>query len=136
MRLERGDVMRNIALAVAVLLESVTLLSVILNIALIPGQFYPNVASVAAFVLPSIVGLLCKRLDVALLLSVLPFWTLTVVYLARYAALWNVDLVQLSVLVQRVAAATLMLALLGAFGWLVGRVMLRLPAMSGARAKS
>lgn len=133
MTLERNNLPRLITLVVALLLESVSLLSVILNIALFPGQIYANVASVAVFVLPSLVGLLSKRIEVALVLSVLPFWVLAVVYLAGFAPLWNVDLVTIGVLVQRAANTTLMLGLLGGFGWLVRRVApRRRPAMSAA----
>jgi hypothetical protein len=132
MTLERNNLPRLITLVVALLLESVSLLSVILNIALFPGQIYANVASVAVFVLPSLVGLLSKRIEVALVLSVLPFWVLAVVYLAGFAPLWNVDLVTIGVLVQRAANTTLMLGLLGGFGWLVRRVALRRPATSAA----
>ncbi|MFI5271915.1 MAG: hypothetical protein ACHQ4H_02630 [Ktedonobacterales bacterium] len=130
----RDEAVRLIALALAVLLESAALLSVILNIALFPGQIYPNVASVAVFVLPALVGLFAKRLDVALLLAVLPFFTLVVIYLARYAPLWTVDIVQLSVLVQRAANSMLILGLLSTFGWLVRRVLIGLPFMRAAKA--
>lgn len=132
MKLDRNDLPRLIALVVALLLESLVLPSVILNIALFPGQIYANVASVAVFVLPSLVGLLSKRIEVALVLSVLPFWVLAAVYLAGFAPLWNVDLVTIGVLVQRVANATLMLGLLGGFGWLVRRALRRRPAASAA----
>lgn len=126
----RDNVIRLIALAVAVLLESAALLSVVLNLAFFPGQIYPNIASVAAYLLPIIVGLLAKRLDTALVLAVLPFIILAAIYLARFAPLWTVDLVQLSVLVQRAANLILILGLLGAFGWLVRRVVSRLPFAS------
>ena len=132
----RSDIPRLIALGVAVLLESAALLSVILNIALFPGPLYPNIASIAAYLLPIVVGLLTKRLDVALLLAVLPFITLTAIYLARFAPLWTVDLVQLSVLVQRAANLILMLGLLSAFGWLVRRVVSRLPFAPFAAKKA
>lgn len=132
----RADIPRLIALAVAVLLESAALLSVILNLALFPGSLYPNIASLAAYLLPIIVGVLSKRLDVALLLAELPFITLIAIYLARFAPLWTVDLVQLSVLVQRVANLILILGLLSAFGWLVRRVVLRLPFAPFAAKKA
>lgn len=124
---DRSDIMRLIALAIAVLLESAALLSVILNLALFPGQLYPNIASAAAYLLPIIVGLLSKRLDTALVLAELPFIVLAAIYLARFAPLWTVDLVQLGVLVQRAANLILILGLLGAFGWLARRVLSRLP---------
>jgi hypothetical protein len=126
---DRSDIVRLIALAIAVLLESAALLSVVLNLALFPGQLYPNIISVAVYVLPIIVGLLSKRLDAALVLAVLPFITLAAIYLARFAPLWTVDLVQASVLVGRAANLILILGLLSAFGWLARRVLSRLPFM-------
>jgi hypothetical protein len=124
----RGNVWLLIALGVVVLLEGAALLSVTLNLALFPGTIYPNIASVAAYLLPVVVGLLSKRLDLALVLAELPFFTLAIYYLARFAPLWTVDLVQMSVLVQRAANLMLILGLLSAFGWLVRRAVLRLPA--------
>lgn len=125
--IDRGDIVRLVVLGIAVLLESAALLSVVLNLALFPGQIYPNIASIAAYLLPIIVGLLSKRLDTALVLAVLPFILLAAIYLARFAPLWTVDLVQLGVLAQRAANLILILGLLGAFGWLVRRVLSRLP---------
>lgn len=125
----RDTTIRLIVLAVAVLLESAALLSVILNLAFFPGQIYPNVVSVAVYVLPIIVGLLSKRLDTALVLAVLPFVVLAAIYLARFAPLWTIDLVQASVLVGRAANLIFILGLLSAFGWLVRRVVSRLPFM-------
>lgn len=126
----RDTTIRLIALAVAVLLESAALLSVILNLALFPGQIYPNIVSVAVYVLPIIVGLLSRRLDAALVLAVLPFIMLAAIYLARFAPLWSVDLVQASVLVGRAANLIFILGLLSAFGWLARRVLSRLPFMA------
>lgn len=123
----RDTIIRLIALAVAVLLESAALLSVILNLAFFPGQIYPNVVSVAVYVLPIIVGVLSRRLDAALVLAVLPFIVLAAIYLARFAPLWTIDLVQASVLVGRAANLIFILGLLSAFGWLARRVLSRLP---------
>ena len=133
---DRSDIVRLIALAIAVLLESAALLSVVLNLALFPGQLYPNIISVAVYVLPIIVGLLSKRLDAALVLAVLPFITLAAIYLARFAPLWTVDLVQASVLVGRAANLILILGLLSAFGWLARRVLSRLPFMPISNQKA
>lgn len=125
--IDRGDIVRLVVLGIAVLLESAALVSVVLNLALFPGQIYPNIANIAVYLLPIIVGLLSKRLDTALVLAVLPFIILAAIYLARFAPLWTVDLVQLGVLAQRAANLILILGLLGAFGWLVRRVLSRLP---------
>jgi hypothetical protein len=133
-RLERGELLRLIALGIAVLLEGVALLSVILNITFVPIKVYPSIASVAVFVLPSIVGLLARRLEVAILLSLLPFYTLAVVYSLLFQPVWNVDLFTLGVLVQRVANTSVLLGVLGVMGWLLRRVILRQPIVRPARA--
>jgi hypothetical protein len=133
-KLERGELLRLIALGIAVLLEGVALLSVILNITFVPIKVYPSIASVAVFVLPSIVGLLARRLEVAILLALLPFYTLAVVYSLLFQPVWNVDLFTLGVLVQRVANTSVLLGVLGVIGWLLRRVMLRQPIVRPARA--
>jgi hypothetical protein len=133
-RLERGELLRLIALGIAVLLEGAVLLSVILNITLVPIKVYPSIVSVAVFVLPSIVGLLARRLEVAILLALLPFYTLAVVYSLLFQPVWNVDLFTLGVLVQRVANTSVLLGVLGVIGWLLRRVILRQPVVRPARA--
>ena len=133
-RLERGELLRLIALGIAVLLEGVALLSVILNITFVPIKVYPSIASVAVFVLPSIVGLLSRRLEVAILLALLPFYTLAMVYSLLFQPVWNVDLFTLGVLVQRVANTSVLLGVLGVMGWLLRRVILRQPIVRPARA--
>jgi hypothetical protein len=84
---------------------------------------YPNVVSVAVFVLPSLVGLLSRRLATALLFGILPFWALAVVYLAVFAPIYVIDLIQLGVLAERVAATSILLALLAALGWVLRSVL-------------
>ena len=129
--LERSELYRLIALDLAVLLESTALLSVILRIGLLPiGTVYGNIVSVAVFVLPTVVGLLARRFEAAILLAVLPFWLIAVVYLARYAPPWNVDLFSLGPLAGRVADLTLLLGGLGYLGWLLRR------ALFGAKSTS
>jgi hypothetical protein len=126
MQTERQDLLRLVGLGVAVLLESAAALSVVLRLQLLPlGTFYPYVVSVAAFVLPSVVGLLAQRLEVAVLLAILPIWVLGVVYLALFAPVWNIDLVQIGALVSGAANYTLLFGLLGLLGWLLRRLMLR-----------
>lgn len=129
--LERGELYRLIAINLAVLLEGAALLSIILRIGLLPiGTVYGNIVSVAVFVLPTVIGLLARRFEAAILLAVLPFWLIAVVYLARYAPPWNVDLFSLGPLAGRVADATLLLGGLGFLGWLLRR------ALFGAKSTS
>lgn len=123
-KLERGEIIRLSALGVAVLLEGGAVVSAVLRSAALPlGIFYPNFISVAVFVLPAIVGLLSRRLEVALLLAVLPFWALALVYVTIYAPIWNVDLFQLGVLASRVGGSSVLLGVLGSLGWLLRRVL-------------
>lgn len=124
MKLDRAALWQLIALAVAVLLESFAVISIVLRTSFLPlGPIYPNLVSVAVFVLPVVVGVLSRRLEIAVLLAVLPFWALSVVYLAVFAPLWYVDLFQIGVLAERVAGATILLGSLGLFGWLLRRVI-------------
>ncbi len=134
--IEQGDIVRLIFLGIAVLLESAALVSVILNLALFPGTLYPSIASIAAYLLPIIVGLLSKRIETALVLAVLPFIVLAAIYLIRFAPLWTLDLVQVGVLVQRAANLMLILGLLGAFGWLLRRLLGRLSFAPSAAKKA
>jgi hypothetical protein len=133
-RLDRGEWIRLSALGIAVVLEGAALVSVILNISLLPIRIYPNIVSVAVFVLPSLVGLLARRLEIAILLALLPFYALAVVYSILFAPVWNVDLFSLGVLVQRVANTSVMLGVLGVIGWLLRRVIVRQPIVRPARA--
>src|SRR5260370_11349531 len=80
--LERGELYRLIALNLAVLLEGAALLSILLRIGLLPiGTVYGNIVSVAVWVLPTVVGLLARRFEAAILLAGLPFWLIPVCYL-------------------------------------------------------
>src|SRR5579859_4530848 len=121
--LDRGEINRLSLLGFVVLLEGGAVISAVLRSASIPlGVFYPNVLSVAVILLPSVVGLLSRRLEVAILLAVLPFWALALVYSALFAPVWNVDLFQLGILASRVGGSSVLLGALGALGWLVRRV--------------
>ena len=74
-RLERSELVRLMLLGLVVVLESLAVLSVVLHTQLFPsGSIYPNIISVAVFVLPALVGLLARRIETAVLLAVLPFW--------------------------------------------------------------
>lgn len=115
---------RVIVLGIAVVLESLAVLSVAEHLELAPlGTFYPNIISVAVFLLPSLVGLLSRRLTVALLLAALPFWALAVVYLVVARPLWDIDLFSIGALAQRAAGVSVLLLTLGLAGWLLRRVI-------------
>jgi hypothetical protein len=120
------DTIRLTALGVLVLLEGLAVVSTVLSVVFVPiGTLYPNIASVTILVLPVAIGLLSERFEVAIVLSVLPFFVLAVVYTAVYAPVWNIDPFQLGVLAGRVAGATFLLGGLGWFGWLVRRIFVR-----------
>lgn len=117
--------LRLIVLAAAVLLEAVAVLSVVLQTAFVPlGAAYPNAISVAVFVLPTVVGLLSRRFEAAIVLAVLPFWTTVLIYVGVYAPVYNTDLLQLGTLAGPVAGSSFMLAGLGLLGWLIRRAAL------------
>jgi hypothetical protein len=122
----QSDTIQLIALGVLVLLEGLALVSTVLNIVFLPiGTVYPNIASVTILILPVVIGLLSQRFEVAIVLTVLPFFVLALVYTAVYAPVWNIDLFQLGVLAGRVAGAVFLLGGLGWFGWLLRRIFLR-----------
>src|SRR5260221_14755522 len=105
-KLARSDVIRLGAVGVLVVLEGLVMVSPVLNIVLLPlGTVYPNIASVAILVLPVIIGALSLRVEVAVVLTVLPFFVLAVVYAAAFAPVWNIDLFQLGVQAGRAAGA-------------------------------
>ncbi len=117
---------RLIGLGLLVLLEGLAVISTVLNLVFLPiGPVYPNVASVAVLILPAIVGAFSRRLDVAIVLAVTPFFVLALVYTTVYAPVWNIDLFQLGVLAGRVAGGAVLFGGLGAFGWLVRNIFLR-----------
>ncbi|HKT38797.1 MAG TPA: hypothetical protein VJR48_10520 [Ktedonobacterales bacterium] len=119
----RNDVIRLVALGLLVILEGFAVVSTVLNIVFVPlGTAYPNIASVTILVLPVIIGLISGRVEVAVVLTVLPFFVLAVVYTAVYAPVWNIDLFQLGTLAGRVAGAAFLLGGLGAFGWMIRRI--------------
>jgi hypothetical protein len=121
----QNDIIRLIALGVLVVLEGFAMVSTVLNVVFLPlGVVYPNIASVSILVLPIIIGLVSHRLEVAIVLTVLPFLVLAVVYTTIYAPVWNVDLFQLGVQAGRVAGAGFLLGGLGAFGNLLRRIFL------------
>ena len=122
----QNDIIRLAALGVLVILEGLAVLSTVLNIVFLPlGVVYPNIASVAILILPVIVGLVAQRWEVAIVLTVLPFFVLAVVYTAIFAPVWNIDLFQLGVQAGRVAGTAVLLGGLGWFGWLLRRIFLR-----------
>jgi amino acid permease len=124
--LERNDLLRLLALGVLVILEGLAVVSTVLNLTFLPlGTIYPNIDSVTILVLPVILGAVSQRLEVAIVLTVLPFFLLAVVYTTVYAPVWNIDLFQLGVLAERVAGGAFLLGGLGAFGWLLRRTFNR-----------
>ncbi len=117
-------VLRLIVLAVAVLLEAAAVLSVVSQTAFVPlGAAYPNAISITAYVLPTVVGFLCQRFEAAIVLAVLPFWTMVLIYVGVYAPVYNTDLLQLGTLAGPVAGSSFLLAGLGLLGWMVRRAV-------------
>ncbi len=134
MALGRGELLRLAGLGVAVLLEGAAILSIVLNSEfLVTGKFYPNVISVLLFIMPSVIGLLSKRLVAALVLAALPWWVTSVIYLAEFGAVFNIDLFQLGVLAGRVAGMVVLLFALALFGWAIRAVFFRkeMPILQG-----
>lgn len=117
---------RLVALGILVVLEGLTLLSVVLHTALlpVPATIYPAVISVLFFLLPLVIGFLCMRFEAAILLAILPFVVLAIIYVAIFAQPWTSDLFSLGVLAYRAASAIVLLGALGAVGWLVRRVFM------------
>lgn len=123
---EPNDVIRLTSLGVLVLLEGFSVVSLALNVVFLPlGTIYPNIASVTILVLPVAIGLLSQRFEVAIVLTVLPFFVLAIVYTTLYAPVWNIDLFQLGVLAGRVAGVAFLLGGLGWFGWLLRRIFVK-----------
>jgi hypothetical protein len=115
---------RTIILGAAVILESFAVLSVAEHVQLLPiGPIYANFVSVALILLPTLVGFLSRRWEVALLFATLPFWALAVVYLVITRAVWDLDLFGIGALGQRAAAISVLLLVLGFGGWLLRRVI-------------
>jgi hypothetical protein len=128
----QNDIIRLIALGALVILEGLALVSTVLNVVFLPlGVIYPNIASITILLLPVVIGLVAHRWEVAIVLTVLPFFVLAVVYTTVYAPVWNIDLFQLGVLAGRVAGAAFLLGGLGWFGWLLRRIFLRGSSTSG-----
>ena len=121
----RHELLRLILLATVVLLEAVAVLSVVLQTAFVPlGAGYANAIPIAVFVLPTVVGLLSRRFEAAIVLAVLPFWTTVLIYVGVYAPVYNTDLLQLGALAGPVAGSSFLLAGLGLLGWLIRRAAL------------
>lgn len=123
---QRNDILRLIGLGLLVIIEGLAVVSTVLNLVFIPqfGTAYPNIASVVILILPVLIGLVSRRLEVAIVLTVAPFFVLALVYTAVYAPVWNIDLFQLGVLAFRVASAMFLLGGLGAFGSLIRKIFI------------
>jgi len=123
---ERNDIFRLIALGVLAVVEGLAVISTVLNFVFVPlGVLYPNIASVSILIIPVLIGLLAKRLEAAVVLTVLPFFMLALVYTAVFAPVWNIDLFQLGVLAGRVSGGAFLLGGLGIFGWMLRRILRR-----------
>ena len=131
--LPRGELVRLLLLGAAVIVEGIAILSVVLNSEfLVTGKFYPNVISVLIFVMPTVIGLLCARLVSALVLAALPWWISSVIYLAEFGSVWNIDLFQLGVLAGRVAGMIVLLFALALFGWAIRRTFVKGTTVAGS----
>jgi hypothetical protein len=120
--ISRNDIIRLVALGVAVLLEGLAVLSLIFKFQFFSlGGIYANVISVAVFVLPFVVGLLSHRLTGGIFLATLPFLISSAIYLGFFGDPFNIDLFQLGVLAGRVAAIGILLAFLATLGWIARR---------------
>lgn len=124
--LRHSDIFRLIALGALAIIEGLAVVSVLLNLVFLPiGSFYPNIASASILILPVLIGAFSKRVEVAVVLTVLPWFILALIYTTWYAPVWNVDLFYLGTLAGRVAGASFLLGGLGAFGWMLRRIILR-----------
>jgi hypothetical protein len=131
--IERSDTVRLIALGALAVVEGLAVISTVLNFVFVPlGTLYPNIASVSILIIPVIIGLLANRFEVAVVLTVLPFFVLAIVYTAVFAPVWNIDLFQLGVLAGRVSGGAFLLGGLGFFGWMLRRIFRRETGMKGA----
>ncbi|MGH2504390.1 MAG: hypothetical protein ACRDID_17935 [Ktedonobacterales bacterium] len=123
---QRDDILRLVALGALVIIEGLAVVSTVLNLVFVPvGVIYPNIVSVAILILPALVGLVARRLEVAIVLAVTPFFVLALVYTTIFAPVWNIDLFQLGVLAGRVASTAFLLGGLGAFGWMIRKIFIR-----------
>jgi hypothetical protein len=126
LNLSRDDIIRYIVQGVLTIIEGFTVVSVALNLVFLPiGTAYPNIASAAILILPVLVGSFSKRVEVAVVLAVLPFFILALVYTTVYTPIWNIDIVYLGTLAGRISGAAFLLGGLGAFGWMLRRIILR-----------
>ncbi len=127
----QNQVGRIVALTIVELLEALAILSIVLRITYLPilVAIYPNIVSVAVYLLPVIVGLITQRLENAILLSVAPVVVLAAIYQAIFPLPWFVSISTLGDLAGRVAGPIILFGGLGAFGWLLRRSILNQLAM-------
>jgi hypothetical protein len=118
-----GEIARVIALVVADLIEAVAILSVALRAEFLHlGAAYPAIVSAVVILIPTVVGLLSRRWEAAMVVAVLPFWVMGVVYQIVFTPVWNLDLLSIgNVLTPFVAVSTFAVGL-GYFGWLLRRI--------------
>jgi hypothetical protein len=87
------------------------------------GTVYPALDSLLVLLLPLVVGFLTQRLELAIVLTVLPFVLLVLIYATVFSPVWQIDLFQLGVLASRVAGMLYLLGGLGLVGWFVRRAL-------------
>ncbi len=120
----QGEIARLFAVAVVILLESGALLSVALRVAFVPlGTAYPAVVSGAVILLPSLVGLLSRRWEAAILLGVLPFWVMGVVYQIVFVPVWNLDLLSIGNVLSPFVTVSAFAVGLSYIGWVLRRIL-------------
>ena len=122
-KLSGGEIARIITIIVAVLVESIALLSIALSVSLLPiGTAYPRVVSAVVILLPTLIGLLSIRWEAAIVIGVLPFWVMGVVYDIVYAPIWNLDLLSIGSVLTPFVSVSAFAAGLSYLGWLLRRI--------------
>lgn len=118
-----GEIARVIALVVADLIEAVALLSVALRTQFVPlGGAYPAVVSAVVILMPTLIGLLSRRWEAAMVVAVLPFWVMGVVYQIVFTPVWNLDLLSIGNVLTPFVAVSAFAVGLGYLGWLLRRI--------------
>jgi hypothetical protein len=120
-----GEIARVIGLVVADLIEAVAILSVALRAEFLPlGAAYPAIVSAVVILIPTVVGLLSRRWEAAMVVAVLPFWVMGVVYQIVFTPVWNLDLLSIGNVLTPFVAVSAFAVGLGYLGWLLRRIFL------------
>jgi len=118
-----GEIARVIALVVADLIEAVAILSVALRTEFLHlGAAYPAIVSAVVILIPTVVGLLSRRWEAAMVVAVLPFWVMGVVYQIVFTPVWNLDLLSIGNVLTPFVAVSAFAVGLGYLGWLLRRI--------------